>query len=165
MVVYWLGKIKHFLVFKILLVTRTLINLLLEPRCSILVCQYSTTPTRANVNTCPIPVHPRVSQLLNDVLPNSRCVHKYNGTMGRSRMLQQILIIHGTVSNFWDFLSERNMVHCFYLITIITSMHSSRMRTARLLPVSPSMYCSRMRTEFLTHASENITLPQLRCRQ
>ena len=24
-----------------------------------------------------------------------------------------------------------------------TSMHSSRMRTARLLPVSPSMYCSR----------------------
>ena len=70
-------------------------------------------------------------------------------------------------------------------------MHSSRMRTARLLPVSPSMHCSRgvylvrgmylvpggqevcpcpgvpaqvlphpPRTEFLTHASENITLPQ-----
>ena len=42
-------------------------------------------------------------------------------------------------------------------------MHSSRMRTTRLLPVYPSMHCSRMWTEFLTHASENITLPQLRC--
>ena len=74
-------------------------------------------------------------------------------------------------------------------------MHSSRMRTARLLPVSPSMHCgggggvcSREEvggsasvrgggevvsdhvmgqtppwTEFLKHASENITLPQLRC--
>ena len=26
---------------------------------------------------------------------------------------------------------------------LITSIHSSRMRTARLLPVPPSMYCSR----------------------
>ena len=58
-------------------------------------------------------------------------------------------------------------------------MHSSRMRTACTLTVSPSMLCSRggvwsrgvvsqhaLRqtpppwTEFLTHASENITLPQ-----
>ena len=75
-------------------------------------------------------------------------------------------------------------------------MHSSMMRTARLLPVSPSMHCARgclvpggassqggllkggyllwgvsqhamgqtpLWTEFLTHATENITLPQLRC--
>ena len=69
-------------------------------------------------------------------------------------------------------------------------MHSSRMRTARLLPVSPQhalrwgegvCLCSGevsasgpggipacngadtpLWTEFLTHASENITLPQLR---
>ena len=40
-----------------------------------------------------------------------------------------------------------------------TSMHSSRMRTAHLLPVSPNMHCCRMWTEFLTHASENTTLP------
>ena len=81
-----------------------------------------------------------------------------------------------------------------------TSMHSSRMPTARLLSVSPSMHCggdvclwswrgicswrgrlslvqgeggcipayngadSPLCTEFLTHASENITLPQLRLR-
>ena len=66
-------------------------------------------------------------------------------------------------------------------------MHSSRMRTARLLPVSPR-WCllpgggwllpgrgcllpggvsaqtpPHLWTEFLTQASENITLPQLRC--
>ena len=65
---------------------------------------------------------------------------------------------------------------------IETSMYSSRMRTVRLLPVSSSMHCCwgggvcswgypSMQwgrtphppgTEFLTHASENITLPQLR---
>ena len=66
-------------------------------------------------------------------------------------------------------------------------MHSSRMRTACLLPVSPSMHCSQgdvpaggipaqggvpareglylpryspPGTEFLTHATENITFPQ-----
>ena len=50
-----------------------------------------------------------------------------------------------------------------YSILSVTSMHSSRMRIARLMPVSSSMHCSRMWTEFLTHASENITLPQLRC--
>ena len=30
-----------------------------------------------------------------------------------------------------------------YTISLQTRMHSSRMRTARLLPVSPSMHCSR----------------------
>ena len=44
-----------------------------------------------------------------------------------------------------------------------TSMHSSRMHTTCLLPVSPNMHCSQMWKEFLTHASENITLPQLHC--
>ena len=73
-------------------------------------------------------------------------------------------------------------------------MHSSRMRTVHLLPVSPSMHCAGgvsapggvsrgcllwsggcvsqhamgqtpPWTEFLTHASENITLSQLRCGQ
>ena len=83
-----------------------------------------------------------------------------------------------------------------------TRLHSSRMRTACLLPVSPSMHCARgclfrgggvfaprggclapvgcllpggeggitacngadpLWTEFLTHTTENITLPQLRC--
>ena len=56
---------------------------------------------------------------------------------------------------------ERDSVLCEIVQT--TRMHFSRMRTARLLPVSPSMRCSRMWTEFLTHASENITSPQLRC--
>ena len=104
----------------------------------------------------------------------------------------------------------------FWANIMYTSMHSSRMRTARLLPVSPSMHCMvgggclllggvcsgvsvsgpggggsasgprgclplvrgggwwcvsqhamgqtpHLWTEFLTHASENITLPQLRC--
>ena len=94
---------------------------------------------------------------------------------------------------------------------ITTSMHSSRMHTTRLLPISPSMHCSWgvsamgvsasgggvcsvgvyfpggvcfmgmsasrgvsasgmgcaypsiLWTEFLTHVSENITLPQLCC--
>ena len=76
----------------------------------------------------------------------------------------------------------------------IIRMHSSRMRTSHLLPVSPSMHCAEggsgrwggcllvvwgwwgfipacnradpptpLWTEFLTHASENITLPQLHC--
>ena len=38
--------------------------------------QYSTTPSRATVNTCPIPVHLWVSQyMLNDVLYNTRGTH------------------------------------------------------------------------------------------
>ena len=36
---------------------------------------------------------------------------------------------------------KRNVIISEY--TLWTSMHSSRMRTARLLPVSPSMHCSR----------------------
>ena len=44
-------------------------------------------------------------------------------------------------------------------------LHSSRMRTARALSVSPSMLCTQRCLVLggITHACENITLPQLRC--
>ena len=57
----------------------------------------------------------------------------------------------------------------------LTRMHSSRMRTTRALTdrimvfrggvwhVCPLPRTPPLWTEFLTHASENITLPQLRC--
>ena len=41
-----------------------------------------------------------------------------------------------------------------------TGMHSSRMRIARSLTVSRRILRTPLWTEFLTHASENITLPQ-----
>ena len=72
-----------------------------------------------------------------------------------------------------------------FLFHTMTRLHSSRMRTARSLTVSPSMHCTGgfcswggvsapggvvsqhalrqtppLWTEFLTHTSENITLPQ-----
>ena len=76
--------------------------------------------------------------------------------------------------------------HTQFIFHLSTSLHSSRMRTARLLLVPPSMHCSlavgclflgclrgvgggipacneadpSLWTEFVTHTSENITLPQ-----
>ena len=45
--------------------------------------------------------------------------------------------------SFYNFvLNSMGYFTLSFIITFVTRMHSSRMRTARLLPVSPSMHCS-----------------------